>query len=489
MGRVRLPAAAAAILFTCLVGRARGAPEGALVVVVTAEPGGAALAGAEVQVWNEARVWHARTGEDGRVRVAGLPAGAVSVYAAAEGRTASEREQVEVPEASEGTVALALGPGVPFDGSVLGADGKPATFADVLVEAGGTSEGVGEAKPDAVPYARTRTDAEGRFHVRGMPPGAPGTVVVRSAGHAEARVGVRAADDGVGPKPLEIRLEPGSRVRGTVRDPKGAPFPGALVFVVPADDLDLRTNPRRVRTAADGALLRALTTVAEADGTYALDGLPVGRAVVVCAEGDPHAVSAWAGPLTAPRGEPELQADLRLRHHAILLLRVQDAKGVAVDGAEVEPLGARGGGKARQVGMGRLELDGLWPGEQEVRVTKPGFLRARVKVVLAEGERKEHEVVLVPAATISGVLLDERGKPRAGVRVEVECKEPEPPGERHEVPAGRAETDAQGRFVLSGLRPGQHVLTVHGENLDLPAPLPVRAPAADVKVRVRPRSR
>lgn len=485
MGRALLLGAVAAVVLGALGTRAAAAPGATLVVIVTSEASQVVLEGAEVAVWTPERMWAARTGKDGHARFTDLPPGLVTVYAAAEGHTAAEKPDVPVAEAAEATLSFALAPGIPFDGTVLDAEGKPAAHVDVVVEAGGAHGGTSDLKPDHPPYARTVTNAKGRFHVRGIPPGAVGTVVVRAAGHAEPRVGVRATAAGVQPSPLEIRLELGCSVRGTVRDPAGKPFAGAQVFAVPASEPGLQVNPRALLVSSDGTTVRALTAVVEADGTYVIEGLPLSKGVVVAAEGDPHARSAWVGPLTADLERRELQADLVLRRHAVLILRVQDAGGAPIADAHVTFDSPTQAPPARLAGMGRLEFNGMWPGEHVVRVTKQGYREVRKQVVLVEGKVHEFEIVLAPGVAIAGVLLDAKGQPLVGIAVEAVCKEPEPPGEPHAVPAARAVTDAQGRFVLGGLRKGRHELAVRAEDLWLAEPRVFAAPAADVKVHAR----
>jgi hypothetical protein len=135
--------------------------------------------------------------------------------------------------------------------------------------------------------------------------------------------------------------------------------------------------------------------------------------------------------------------------------------------------------------MGRLEFNGMWPGEHGVRVAGDGYRQVHRRVVLVEGSVHEFEIVLEPGVAIAGVVHDENGKPLPAVRIEAVCKEPEPAGEQHEVPAASTTTDAEGRFVLGGLRRGRHEVTVSGPSAQLAEPLVVTAPAADVKVRLR----
>lgn len=479
-----------AFLTVALAGGAGGAgvaadPEPALVVVVTDAESQKPLERAHVVVWNADDMWQAWTDGKGRAVFTRGPTGEVEVYAEAERRTAEESHGVEVTPGRE--VTLALGPGVPFEGTVVGPDDRPIGPVRLEVEAGGTFEGYGEMKPGHAPYARVYSDPQGRFRVLGIPPAAVGTVVVEAEGFEVARVAVRAVGDVVRPSPLRIRLAKGCRLHGRVTRPDGSPAADATVLVVPADDAELRQNPHLVHSSTDGGMVRALSASTDADGRYAVLGLALGKAMVALAESEGFARSAWTEPLTATEAQREIRADLALRRPAALRVTVTDEEGKPVDDARVrlgegfmdrEPSGTDGPGIAR--------FDDLEPGEHVLRVDHDGYLDVRETLTVEEGVRLERPVRLGRGATIEGVARDEQGKPLADLRVEAESKEPEPAGGGwHEMTAARATTDAQGRFRLAGLKPGKHELTAYGTNVDLAAPLAVTAPAKDVVLALR----
>jgi protocatechuate 3,4-dioxygenase beta subunit len=470
----------AALLPAALAGGVSAAPERTLVVHVTDAAGGTGLEGAEVVVWDAERTWAAKTGTDGRARFTDVPAGPVTVYVAAEQHTGTEREEVAVPETGEATAAFALGAGVPFDGTVLDAEEKPAVGADVVVEAGGACEGVVDLQPpEHPPYARTVTDAKGRFHVRGIPPGSVGTLVVRAQGHAEPRMGVRAVGTAVRPAPVEVRLRPGALVRGTVTDPAGKPFAGAAVFVVPALETDLLADPRRVLVAPDRSrTTRAWVAVTDASGAYEIMGLPLDEPVQVAAEGDPHARSAWLA-ATADVEHREVHGDLRLRRHAILILRVQDAAGTPIADAAVTFESPTLAPAPRLAGLGRLEFKGMWPGEHQVRVVKAGFREARRRVLLTEGGVQEFEVVLEPAAPsgsrLTGTIRDAGGGTRARHGYQVQRPAPSTPTGWTE--AASFATTRQGTFDVA-VPPGRYRIVFAASRSGTAAVL-----AADVEVR------
>lgn len=479
----RFPWLAFAALLLAFPPPLRAEPEVALVVVVTDEASGAPLERARVVVWDEENLWSAVADAQGRARFERGPAGTVQVYAEAERHTAAERHDVELEPGAE--VRLALGPGVPFEGTVLGPDGKPLGPVLVQVEPGGTFEGYSEMRPGRAPYARVTSDAGGRFRVLGIPPGAVGTVVVEVEGYETARVAVRAVGEAVRPAPLTIRLAKGCRVFGRVTQPDGSPAAGAEVYVVAADDEDLRTDPRLVRSSSRGGLVRALTAEADAEGRYAVPGLALGVAVVVSAQAEGFARSPWSEPLTPTAGLREVTADLALRRAATLTLTVATPEGGAPSGLRVR-LGRGMGAREPEEGSapGTVRFVELEPGEHLLSIDSDEWLDLRQVVVVAEGAQVARSVTLDRGATVLGRVLDEAGKPLVGVRVEAECKEPSPAdGGWREIPAARATTGADGGFSLSGLTPGRHVLVIFGRNLDLPAPVEVVAPAQGLVLR------
>jgi hypothetical protein len=132
----------------------------------------------------------ATTGADGVARLATLAAGEYTVRVEAD-RFVDEEKEVSVEEGEPATVSVALSPGVPFDGTVLDDEtGKPLGGATIAVEARGSVGGFTSAEFRA-PYARAQSDAEGRFHVRGVPEGKVATVEAAAQGYASGAFSLR----------------------------------------------------------------------------------------------------------------------------------------------------------------------------------------------------------------------------------------------------------------------------------------------------------
>ncbi len=455
---------------------------GSLVVVVTTDDG-EALAHAEVLVWSAEGHRSEATDEAGSVTLGHLPPGAYAAYASARGRTAAERHGVHVDEGLETRIEMELEVGIPFAGLVVGPEDEPIQSTYVEVRRGGTFEGYAEVFADTTPYARTYTDEEGRFFIGGIPPERVGTVVVQAEDYEEARVCVRAVGDVVRPHPLLIRLVKGGEIFGTVVDPEGKPFANAIVYVVPADHEQLRRNPRIRGWSTDGSSFAAWTARTDEEGRYRVAGLPLGEAYVALADTARHARSTWSAPFgpTAEKGAAEF--DLALRKPGVLRVTLRAPEGLDLPWFRAELGGHMSGIDAEEGTEKNVALfRGLWPGTHELSITARGFLDQRQTVEVTEGRTVEVEILLDPGVAIEGVVHDENGRGVEGVRVEAERKANDEEG-WHDTTASRADTDADGRFRMAGLRPGRHELKISKAGFDLLEPVVLEAPASDVVLK------
>jgi RNA polymerase sigma factor (sigma-70 family) len=181
------------------------------------------------------------SGDDGRFRIAGLLPGTQVLAVAAPGLAPDRRAlAVMEPAASLDRVDFSLPPAAALSGQIVGPSGVP--LGRALVQAWVMAE----SPRRVASFARVRTDADGRFRLDGL---APGALQVQ----ADAPEGLAA----VGPSPLaagerrELRLTlaAGSVVSGRVRLASGAPVAGLSVMAqgpgVPF--------PRSAVTAANGS--------------------------------------------------------------------------------------------------------------------------------------------------------------------------------------------------------------------------------------------
>jgi len=424
-------------------------PEETALLCRVVDEAGSPLEGVYVKAFGESGSPDgAETGADGKVRLTGLPAGWIFVVAVAENYTAEYRDDVFLNEGEQAVVVLRLGPGVPFDGRVVGPEREPMADASVTVVSGGTFEGMMYASvAEERVFDRVVTDANGRFHVHGIPPDAIATVLVQMEGFCTASRSVKAVGDTVRPTELVLQLERGGAIRGTVRSPEGDPVEGAEVFAVPAGNEILRENPRvSMMSSTGGGAMSSAIALTDVDGSFLLSGLPLDD-YVAFAEADGFARSAESEVLRLTPESSTLEAKLVLRRPGTLVVRVTDPDGNPVTDAHVA---LAGGFLSPELDHpdkdGLYRFEGMTPGMHFVRVSSSRFLGRSVEVEVAPGGTAHATVALERGAAITGTLLDEAGEPVPGARLDAYRADPDEEAE----PGWQSVTKATGRTDGNG---------------------------------------
>lgn len=439
---------------------------------------GKPIEGVEVGVWNGEGAFPATTNKDGVGTVTGVTPGRCTLWIAGTGYVRQEQRSRIEPDGL--TVAFTLERGTPFQGRIIDTRGKPVPRAYVQVNSGGTFEGYSRLGANAAVLERTYASDTGLFHVRGIPTDTVATVVVKAPGFETARIGVRERNGSVRPHDLEIVLHRGARASVTVFNPAGKPIEDALVFVVPADAHMLRQNPRVRRISSDGKTRQALYAYTDEDGTAILEGLAFGTEYVALGEAGGLARTE-SEVFMATRAKPYAEVTITMEELATLVLKVVDKQGSPVTTAKV------------QVGdlMRGLEAEpdsppGTWryllsAGVHSIEIRSDDFLAQMFEIELKAGSTTERTVTLSEGETISGVVVDQHGKPvpDVGVSAEPEHEEGTPWSSED---TGRATTDADGRFEIRGLKRVEHEVTVDGRNFGTTAQLKITAPAKDIRI-------
>ncbi len=263
----------------------------------------------------------------------------------------------------------------------------------------------------------------------------------------------------------DLELTPASTVEGIVLAPDGNPAAGAKVGV--RDDMAF------FRRVLGGGSPTAIT---DAEGRFALGGLKKDQAVRITAThrdwGSSEAVAARAGePLTLTLTEPLLVKGT-----------VADEEGDPVSGVRVTVERAKeASGSRNVVGMGGDESGAARPavtdkqGAYIVRNAPPGRLKvtfehraydtAATTIDVAPGtnERDLGKTVLLRGLGLEGVVVDEEGKPAAGVSIHANWNYEggvqagaDTPGRMN----GSDTTDEEGRFSIYGLKEGKYRLRI-----------------------------
>lgn len=384
----------------------------------------------------------ATTDDDGTFVLRGLPRAPVLLRA--DGPDARPWEDDDRPfttvDVGTSEVRLVLERAARVTVRVLGPDGAPVRSADCAVASG------------------ARTSAEtidgGTFEL----PRRPTTQVV-----AVARA---VAADGTSPAPglvtvnpgvdvVELRLAAGAEVRGRVVDGAGKPVVGATVAVapreVPSDEAARRATEMLERTSRIGGDdVRALVrTTSGADGGFVVKGLPAGACVVAV---DPPAPLGPVEGIAADAGGDAVEIVVTTASR--YTITVVDVAGRPVPGAtvrvvrkQVERAGeTRFFYDDRRVvdDAGQVTVGPLRPASSYGLEIAPPEGRTDLRSVsMSTWTPDDSHIELEAARTLRGRVVDGRGAPVAGARVEFDRG-------GSSFSSREVRTDADGRFTLEG---------------------------------------
>ncbi|MBK7876878.1 MAG: sigma-70 family RNA polymerase sigma factor [Planctomycetes bacterium] len=250
----------------------------------------------------------ARSDADGAFRVRNLAEPAPeALLACKDGFAASAAVELYRAGGLARTVELVLDDaGGALEGRVLGQDGRPAD--DAMVLAGDPSRfrvvqlEDGASAIEGLPLA-TRTDAAGDFRLEGLVPGAT-RVLVRPrtkgpvplaawSGEVEIVAGRTAR--------LDVNLEPGVELTGTVTDSAGAPVFGALVELEPSR-LASPLEGYRAQTSPDGTYRLANVRAGAIELVASANERGEARTVFHARAGTRHEWNPWLGKGLVLRG-------------------------------------------------------------------------------------------------------------------------------------------------------------------------------------------
>ncbi|MFO1050748.1 MAG: sigma-70 family RNA polymerase sigma factor [Planctomycetota bacterium] len=376
-------------------------PRGAVVRGRVVDTRGQPVADAEILVasWaGDGRTWRvARSDPDGRFRVPDVGQ-AVYVGARHPRFVPSPMQSSFAKPGGEIGIELRLGDGpATVTGTVRGPDG--AVVAGAKVHGSIHRNSPTFPLPDGsfgMPPAQARavSDGAGRFELSPLLPGKR-TVWVQVDGFA---LWYLALDIEVaGTRDLDVRMDLGSRLLGTVRDASGHGVPG-------------------IRVAAIAGELDAGESTTDADGGYVIEHLPIGRlSARIYQEGrivDFRDLEIRASSDT--RYDFDFPAPRKLRG------RIVDARGQPASHCNVDAAGSTWSGRARSDEDGRFSIDAVTANSVRLIVEQAGYAIAERHVDL---DRDETDVLITldietgEGASIFGRVVDRDGHSVIGATV------------------------------------------------------------------------
>lgn len=407
-------------------------------------------------------------GGGGVFHLANLPSGPVRVTAAAPGYASVLVGDLEAPPATGRRVEVALERGAEIAGEVRDAAGAPIEGA--LVSA------------PFPPVASARTDAAGRFTLKGLASGNHELVARHPAYQSKSTPPIAVVAEGPPPDELVvIVLEKTGAIAGLATKSDGSPLAGAHVTARALAD------PASSRTA----IASDARAVANGRGEFEVRGLATGPyALRVESDAvDPERIAASASSTGPEPGEVvadvragestwvELRERLRGRIRGAVTDAGAAAAGVSVSLASLpdDATVAFEGASAATDDAGEFAFDGVEAGTYILRVKPPGAARSiRRDLTVGEGETRELAIAL-PGGAIEGTVVDAATRePMAGVAVAVSRPGVREPMVLKAAPSGgitglsapsfeeRFLTDASGRYRFSHVEPGEYAVAIEG---------------------------
>ncbi len=343
------------------------------------------------------------TDSKGTFEVAHLPGETLELSVFKHGFAPALVENVEVPP---GRGALDLGivhlhRALPLEGTVSDRGGRPIDGASLWVETDKLPrtillEEIHERSPT------TTSDSRGRFTVEGLEAGEKLSLVAAREGY---RPSVLDLDVAEGQPPLQVTLQRAAVVDGVVLDSEGAPVPGAVVSLRPAEPAP-GVVPESVRD--DGGVERSATT--RSDGGFRLSGLYPGDVGITASKQGLVA----SHPKTLHLAEGVAVSDVRiiLVRGSVVLGRVTTDAGEPIPSVRV----TSGDAAAFTDEDGLFRLEGVGPGKEVLEAWHERFGLVRKGVEVLPGDNTI-DLVMRGGHDVSGWTADTQAEPVAGVRL------------------------------------------------------------------------
>jgi protocatechuate 3,4-dioxygenase beta subunit len=374
------------------------------------------------------------TDREGHFRLEGVATGLFEVEARAPRYGVAQRRNIH----AGAIVDLLLLPGASISGVVRGVGDRPAAGAIVAAQ-----------RRDSYGWTRVgaaTTDSRGAFVLAGVQPGsyflmarnrdfAPALAQVEVEPLAEARV--------------DISLRAGAPVLGRLVDEQDRAVAGKVVF----EEMGGQAVPRQ--------LAESLRFETGPDGIFVLERVPVGT----------HDLG-----LTAPGFAPRrLEVEVGPREKAVDLGKVMLERGLVIAGRVVDRAGAPIPNSSLYAwpmtsstfafnssspdpvlsgADGSFVIGGLEAGTFNVTASIPGYVTAAQQT--EAGSERPIRLVLIPAGTITGSVVDARRRPVETFTVMAERAEKD--GNGYGSSGSKEVTAPDGRFAIDDLAEGTYVV-------------------------------
>ncbi|HVG10366.1 MAG TPA: carboxypeptidase regulatory-like domain-containing protein [Thermoanaerobaculia bacterium] len=409
--------------------------------------------------WNGGTSW-ARTGSGGTFEIRAPSGDRGRVEASAAGYT---RALLRWQRDENAPITFLLGPAAPISGQVVDEAGKPVEGAKI-----GTVTNPAEYR-NGIENKWAWSGPDGRFVLRRLPAGRIHALAAVKEGFAPARQLCDAT------APVRLTLRRGTLAVGRVVDEQGQPVAGVELTLVPADEQDLTPRP-----AID------FSAVSDAKGSFRMPNVSAGQFDLLASR--PGFTSTTLAGILIP--ESEAQADVgevTLLPGAAIEGIVVDERDKPVQGVQVvlTPFGSDNApGDERFMYRGPVETgpDGRFRISDLRRGMRVGLKAMHPELTAAEMTGVEAPTAepvrlrLTRPRSLEGRVKDRQGEPVAEARLYFGDTAGPPIGGGWERRPAHGTTDSEGRFVLTGLKPGTAYVTAMASGYRTRSAQPVEIP-------------
>ena len=250
---------------------------------------------------------------------------------------------------------------------------------------------------------------------------------------------------------VDIALRPGAAVVGRLVDEQGRPVAGKVVF----EEIGGQAVPRQ--------LAESLKVETGPDGVFAFERVPVGTSDLgITASGlTPRRLAAEVG----PRDKAVDLGTVTLERGLTIVGRVVDRAGAPVGNASLYAwptssatfaFSSSSPDAVLSDAQGAFVIGGLEAGIYSVSASIAGYVSAGQKT--EAGSEKPLRLVVTPAGTITGSVVDARG--RAVESFTVMAERVEKDGNGYGASGSKEVTSPDGRFSIDDLAEGTYVIHV-----------------------------